>query len=248
MTFRYIIACRRSRNWIERMTLLFKEGRIVSERQTDIVAAALAINPTVKPSAIQGNAVLAQMRKRAPWIDIKKTIANLTDKRAISNEKVKQIGQRKGPDTNVFDLVKKLKEYTDLEDKFLIANIDEDKQIVFKSSKTKMDLARQMCTPGTLLSDEFCYFDGKVKRTQNFTTLTASVYHSVLQTQVSLATMECRGETISNFEIFWREYNKLYHEAHETDEKFEPIGWVTDQRQQTSRDLRLYMVKTSCGD
>ena len=28
MTFRYMIACRRSRNWIERMTLLFKEGRL----------------------------------------------------------------------------------------------------------------------------------------------------------------------------------------------------------------------------
>ena len=29
MTFRYMIACRRSRKWIERMTLLIKEGRLI---------------------------------------------------------------------------------------------------------------------------------------------------------------------------------------------------------------------------
>ena len=28
MTYRYMIACRRSHDWIERMTLLFKEGRL----------------------------------------------------------------------------------------------------------------------------------------------------------------------------------------------------------------------------
>ena len=45
-------------------------------------------------------------------------------------------------------------------------------------------------TGNHFLSKEYCYFDGKVKITKYFTTLTASIYHPLLQKQVPLAIME----------------------------------------------------------
>ena len=111
--------------------------KIINERQTDVVAKAIAVDPTVKPSAIQGNVVLTIMRQRLPWNEIKKSVYKLTDKKVISNEKVKQ--KKLLPPQGVsFAAVKEYKEYTDTEDKFLVFTVDEDKQIVFKTSKTKL--------------------------------------------------------------------------------------------------------------
>ena len=56
------------------------------------------------------------------------------------------------------------------------------------------------------LQEEFCCFDGKVKRCKGHTTLTASVYHPLLQKQVVLATMECRCEDSNYVSTFWREF------------------------------------------
>ena len=104
----------------------------------------------------------------------------------------------------------------------------ENKQIVFKTSKKKLFVAHEMCTAGNLLAKEFCCFDGKVKRTSNFTMLTVSVYHPVLQKQISLATMECVTEDTSSVELFWRVFNNAYCEAKNTNERFNPVGWKTD--------------------
>ena len=98
------------------------------------------------------------------------------------------------PNGNSFARVKYFKEFTDMKDKFLVAAVDENRQIVFKTSMRKMSIASEMCTPRSILANEYCCFDGKVKRTAKFTTLTASVYHTLLQKQVPLATMECFGK------------------------------------------------------
>ena len=82
-----------------------------------------------------------------------------------------------------------------------------------------------------MLVNEYCCFDGKVKRTAKFTTLTASVYHLLLQKQIPLATMECFGETTATIEQLWREFNKVYREANATEDKFEPHAWITDMAQ-----------------
>ena len=50
------------------------------------------------------------------------------------------------------------------------------------------------------LAIEYCHFDGKVKRTRDFTSLTVSVYHPLLQKQVPLAVMECKSEDTMNIE------------------------------------------------
>ena len=109
-----------------------------------------------------------------------------------------------------FNAIRKLKEFTDPEDKYLIATVDEDQQIVFKSSHLKMKMALQMMTSGRLLAKELCSFDGKKNRTVNFTTLTASVYNALLRKQTPLAIMECVREDNVNVELFWREFNKIF--------------------------------------
>ena len=90
-----------------------------------------------------------------------------------------------------------------------------------------MDLALDMNSE-PLFQEEFCCFDGKENRTRNFTTLTASVYHPLLQKQIALATMECRSEDSVNVGKFWRLFNQALKNATVCEEKFEPIGWVTD--------------------
>ena len=75
----------------------------------------------------------------------------------------------------------------------LVAEINGSEQYVFKTSLEKMKIASEMCNGGPL-AKEFCYFDGKVKRTHNFASLAASAYHPYLRKQILLATMEYKAE------------------------------------------------------
>ena len=107
--------------------------------------------------------------------------------------------------------------------------MDENEQFIFKTSTVKMAIANKMKEGGEhFLATEFCCFDGKVKRCCNFTTLTASVYHPLLQKQIPLGIMECKSEDSTNVSRFWREFNKAYKEVNQTDEKFSPTRWISD--------------------
>ena len=57
-----------------------------------------------------------------------------------------------------------------------------------------MKLAKAMNSENDELPSEFCFSDGKVKRTKSFTTLTASCYDPFLQKHVPLAVMMCTKE------------------------------------------------------
>ena len=198
------------------------------ERPTDIVSDSLRIDLKMKPSSVQGNAVLAAMRNRKSWEEITKTVKKVTNKKAISNEKIKQ-RQKLQPLGTGFSAVEEYKKFTDEKDKCYVYAIDKHRQFVFKTSQTKMKIAYSMDNTGNhFLSEEYCYFDGKVKRTKDFTTLTASVYHPLLQKQVPLAIMECKSEDGTNIGLFWQEFNRAYKEVNECEKKFNPTGWVSD--------------------
>lgn len=101
---------------------------------------------------------------------------------------------------------------------------------VFKSSTEKAELAMSMNREkDDLLSDEFCFFDGKHNRCHGFITLTASVYHPLLCKQIPLAIMEAESENTINIELFWTIFNEMLRKV-ATDESvvFQPIGWCTD--------------------
>ena len=101
---------------------------------------------------------------------------------------------------------------------------------VFKTSAEKIQIALDMDRNGnTPLSNEFCFFDGKHNCCRGFITLTASVYHPLLQKQVPLAIMKAEGETTENVELFWRTFNQALHKfSGKSTITFSPLGWCTD--------------------
>uniref|UniRef100_A0A7M5VBJ9 OTU domain-containing protein n=2 Tax=Clytia hemisphaerica TaxID=252671 RepID=A0A7M5VBJ9_9CNID len=184
-------------------------------------------NPSVRPTEIQTNLILSAIRNRDSWDEIMRTAAQVADTRKISNEKSKQkkvvypLGEN-------FKGVSDLKEFTDTKDKFLIYDINRNKQYIFKSSMDSLKIAKDMCELDNVLENEYCHFDGNHKRTLNFITLTASTYHPLLKRQVPLASMQCKHEDGETVETFWRVFNKAYKEANSCTNRFEPSGWVTD--------------------
>lgn len=177
---------------------------------------------------MQSSVVLTAIRERKPMTEIKEIAAKVSNLKSISNEKIKQKKEaaKKG---DHFDSVIDLKEWVNESDKFLIYRVDQCQQLVFKSSKAKLKLAKNMDVHSDhYLSEEFCYSDGKDGRTKELKTLTASVYHSLLKKQITLATMECKDENTNYVEMFWRIFNEAFKDVNETDEKFNPIGWCSD--------------------
>ena len=66
----------------------------------------------------------------------------------------------------------------------MIYKISINEEYDFKTSKQKLLLANDIDSRSShYLSNEFCYFDGKVGRVKDFITLTASVYHTLLKRQ-----------------------------------------------------------------
>ena len=86
----------------------------------------------------------------------------------------------------------------------------EKPSLVFKSSALEAQMALQMDrTKNNLLSEEFCYFDGKVQQCKGFVSLTASVYHPLLKKVIPLATMVTENENSLSIELFWSYFNDI---------------------------------------
>ena len=129
--------------------------------------------------------------------------------KALSNEKVKQKKVFQ-PDGVGFKAIKELKAYTDLQDPFLIHNINGSQQSIFKTSTSQMKIALEMDIEGDhFLKDKYCHFDGNHKSVREFVTLTASVYHPLLRKQHVLATMNCKHEDSNYVSEFWRNLMRL---------------------------------------
>ena len=104
-----------------------------------------------------------------------------------------------------------------------------------------MNLASKTCSSESIISGEFCSFDGKDGRVKNFNTLTASAYHTLLKRQIPLAIMERKHEDSAHVKLFWRLFNEAYKKANNANEKFHPIGWSTDMATSNFNGLeRIY--------
>ena len=90
-----------------------------------------------------------------------------------------------------------------------------------------------------LFSNEYFFFAGKVKRSKNFDTLTASIDHPMLQKQLPLATMEWKSENSASIVRFWNNLNKQFKDVTKTDKKFSPAGWITDMTTANFNSLLL---------
>ena len=184
-----------------------------NDAPTDIVASALRADPNVTPATIRKGAILSAIRGQASPSELVKVVASVSSKKKISNEKIKQ-KRIIYPDGCSFEAVISLKAYLDTVDPWLVYKIDEQAQVVFKTSKLKMEIAAKVSnTTKSLLANEYCAFDGKVKRTKGFTTLTSSIYHPFLQEQVPLGIMECISEDTESVAMYWKLFNEAYKSA-----------------------------------
>ena len=140
------------------------------------------------------------------------------------------------PSGENFEAVVTLKQYCDKKDSLLIFK-DNDRRsnpykpsFVFKTSEDKMKTALNMDRNGeNFLKEEYCFFDGKVKRCRDFVTLTAGVHHPLLKRQILLAVMETEQENSENIELFWTLFNEgLRKVSGDNNTVFNPLGWCTD--------------------
>ena len=170
------------------------------------------------------------------WNSIEETAQNVMDKRWLSNQKQK-IKNFNEPHGHNFEAVARFKQYADQRDPFYIYTMNDRRgnpnkpSYVLKSSKLKAQFALNMdCTSSeNKLSEEFCYFDGKVKRCRGLVSLTASVYHPILKKLIPLATMECEGENSNTVQLFWECFNEILRKESGNDNcQFNPRGWITD--------------------
>ena len=146
-------------------------AKATEARPVELVSKSMAVNPNAKPAAIQGNAILTEMRNRKPWSEVESIVKKVANKRAVANEKAKQKRQILPKGVN-FNAVSEYKKSTDEKDSFLVYEVDENNQVIFKTSRTKMNIANEMqIGSNSILANKFCCFDGKVHRTKAFTTL-----------------------------------------------------------------------------
>ena len=157
-------------------------------RPTQIVSDALSYDITIQPSKIQGEHIVSQLRAR-DWGCVEKAVKDVSSLRQVSNEKIKQL-QIIQPNQS-YPAIKEMKDWLDQKDPFLIYKVDENEQLIFKSSRNQMKTASAMDYKGDhFLAKEYCGFDGNFKRVRDHVTLTASVYRPLLKQQKVLATMQ----------------------------------------------------------
>ena len=58
------------------------------------------------------------------------------------------------------------------------------------------------------LKKEFCFFDGKHGRVNEFVTLAVSIYYPLLKSHIILANIDCKHEDINYLERFWHIFKK----------------------------------------
>ena len=206
-----------------------------ASKPTERVEDILRKNPERKPSQVQSAFVLSALRSGEDWNKVVNEASQMLDKKWIENRK-QDLKKTANPAGENFEAVATFKEYCDKEDQLLVFRINDWRcnpklpSYVFKTSNVRMLIAENMNREGDhFMKDEYCYFDGKVKRCKNFVTLTASTYHPLLKRQVVLAVMEAEREDSENIELFWMLFNEALSQATGTkDTVFIPIGWCTD--------------------
>ena len=159
---------------------------------------------------------------------------HVTSRKWISNQK-QDAKKEIHPSGENFEAVVTFKLHCNEKDNLLVYKVNDSRgnpdmpSFVFKTSRERMDIAIKMNKDGDhFLQEEYCYFDGKVKRCKNYVTLTASTYHPLLKKQIPLAIMETERENSENIELFWALFNDAYKVVAGDDNHFNPKGWCTD--------------------
>ena len=202
-------------------------------------------NPKLTPCEIQSSLIMSSLRKGQDWETVESTAATVMDRKWISNQK-QNVKKEIHPSGENVEAVVTFKQYCDKKDKLLVYKVNDSRgnpdmpSFVFKTSHERIEIAMKMNKDGEhFLRDEYCYFDGKVKRCKDYVTLTASTYHPLLKKQIPLAIMETQKENSETIELFWTLFNKAFKVVAGDDTMtFNPKGWCTDMAGANMNGLR----------
>lgn len=95
----------------------------VVPRQKDEIRRSVCENPSLTPSQIQSN-ILTKMRQESDWASIKKSAAEIIDRKWISNEKQK-IKAKTEPHGHNFEAVAHLQQYADSRDPYYVYKLND---------------------------------------------------------------------------------------------------------------------------
>lgn len=186
------------------------------EKPKEKVKEMFKKNPNLTPSKIQSSLAMSSLRKVEDWETVESTAAKIVDRKWISNQK-QNAKKEIHPSCENFEAVVTFELYCDEKDNLLVYKVNDSRgnldmpSFVFKTNRERMDIAMKMNKDGDhFLQEEYCYFDGKVKRCRNYVTLTASTYHPLQKKQIPLGIMEAERENSENIELFWTLFNEAY--------------------------------------
>lgn len=119
---------------------------------------------------------MSALRTEETWEVVESKAAKIIDRKWVHNQK-QTVKNEINPSGENFEALVTFKLYCDKKDDLLIYKVNDRRgnpdipTFVFKTSKERMEIAIQMDKDGDhFLSEEFCYFDGKVKRWRNLVT------------------------------------------------------------------------------
>eukprot|EP00112_Aurelia_sp_Birch-Aquarium-sp1_P024285 Seg7615.1 transcript_id=Seg7615.1/GoldUCD/mRNA.D3Y31 product="hypothetical protein" protein_id=Seg7615.1/GoldUCD/D3Y31 len=201
------------------------------------VKRAFKENPKLTAGQFSNLRITSSIRDGKDWNELDKVAANLLDNKMIAILKKSASGEV-STDKDDFLCLRDFKQHCDKRDIFYIYKISSRElnpsqpNFVFKTSKTKLQIARNMNIGSghAFLEGEPCFFDGKAgKLRKNLKTLTLSMFHPLLCKQIPLAVMDCESENTENVVIFWKVLNECIQlESGETGIVFNPHGFCFD--------------------
>lgn len=139
----------------------------------------------------------------------------MADLKKIQNIKQKVISAV-NPVGHSFEALAKIKEASDLKDKYLLWKVQDGRlcesktSVVFRSSKERLDTAVFMQRGGQHpLSEEFCFLDAEHDKVMGMKTINLSVQHPTIKEMVTIASMDCEQENTETLCEFWRQLNEV---------------------------------------
>ena len=188
-------------------------------------------NSKLLPCQVASQNIIAAINEEN-WEQLDSIGMQLGDLQHTKNLKKKAMKELH-PGGHSFEAVAIFKQTTDKRDKYLIYEINDrrlngEQSYVFKTSKFKLELANSMNKAGEhSLNKEYAHVDGKENRCPGFTTVSVSMYHSLMQRQVPLAIMEAESERCACISKFWSLLDKALVSMNMS--PFNPFGLISDE-------------------
>lgn len=207
----------------------------VPKQEASKLETTFSDNPDLRPRQAACKSVVNAMKAGKSWDEV----TNITDAflNTITVKNMKQKVRKSMHPAGVnFEAVEQLKAKVDSRDPYYIYRINdrklnEQESFVFKTSCTQAKIALSMDRHDEgILNKEYCFMDVKHNRCLTFKTFSIHVYHPMLRKIITLATMECEGETTDTLSKFWMLFNEVLQKVSgDTNKKFNPFGWMADE-------------------